>query len=164
LTARRNIALNPYDTTKAASTVFPHVMCNNEYNQTEFAARCAIDGFTTNTGHGWYPQQSWGPKEVVNKNDYFTINFGRTVLVNEIVIYLRGDFGHDAYYSAIVVEFSDGSTEVIKPTRVRDGQKFTFAAKETESVKLTGFVIDNKQGGPWTGLAEVEVYGLEKLG
>ena len=45
-----------------------------------------------------------------------------------------------------------------------NGQKFTFAAKVTESVKLTGFVIDSSKGGPWTGLAEVEIYGMEKLG
>ena len=164
LTKRFNLALNPYDTTATKSTAYPHVTCNNQYNQNEFAARCAIDGFTQNNGHGRYPVQSWGPNDTMKKTDYFTIDFGRSVLVNEIVIYLRGDFGHDAYYSAITVEFSDGTTEVIKPTMVRDGQKFTFAAKVTESVKLTGFVIDSSKGGPWTGLAEVEIYGMEKLG
>ena len=164
LTKRFNLALNPYDTTAAKSTAYPHVTCNNEYNQNEFAARCAIDGFTTNTGHGYYPQQSWGPKDVVKKTDYFTVDFGREVLVNEIVVYLRGDFGHDAYFSAITVEFSDGTTQVINPTMVRDGQSFKIPAKVTSSVKLTGFVIDSSKGGPWTGLAEVEVYGMEKLG
>ncbi len=163
LTKRFNLALNPYDTIATKSTAYPHVTCNNQYNQNEFAARCAIDGFTTNTSHGRYPQQSWGPNDTMKKTDYFMIEFGRSVLVNEIVIYLRGDFGHDAYYSAITVEFSDGTTEVINPTMVRDGQKFTFAAKVTESVKLTSFVIDSSKGGPWTGLAEVEVYGMEKL-
>lgn len=164
LITRRNLALNPYDSTATSTKSYPHVICNNQYNTTEFGARCAIDGFTTNTGHGYYPQQSWGPKDVVKATDHFTIDFGRSVLVNEIVIYLRGDFGHDAYFSTIVVQFSDGSSEVIKPTRTRDGQKFTFSAKETTSVKLTGFVTDTSKGGPWTGLAEVEVYGLEKLG
>ena len=164
LTAKHNLALNPYDNTAAKSAVFPHVTSNNEYNKNEFAARCAIDGFTQNNGHGRYPVQSWGPKEVVKATDHFTVDFGRTVLVNELTVYLRGDFGHDAYYSTIVVEFSDGSTEVIKPTMVKDGQKFTFAVKETDSVKLTGFVVDSKKGGPWTGRAELEIHGMEKLG
>lgn len=164
LTKRFNLALNPYDTTANKSTAYPHVSCNNEYNQNEFAARCAIDGFTQNTGHGYYPVQSWGPKDVVKKTDYFTIDFGRNVLVNEIVVYLRGDFGHDAYFSAITVEFSDGTTQVINPIMTRDGQSFKIPAKVTESVKLTGFVIDSSKGGPWTGLAEVEVYGMEMAG
>ncbi len=166
LTTKHNLALNPYDTTDNKKiTAYPHVQCNNQYNLNEFAARCAIDGFTTNTSHGRYPQQSWGPNEIVRKTDFFLVNFNRTVTVDEIVVFLRGDFGHDAYYSAIVLEFSDGSTETINPKKIRDGQKFTFEARETTSVKLTGFEIDKTgASASWTGLAEVEIYGTEKLG
>ena len=166
LTTKHNLALNPYDTTDNKKvTAYPHVVCNNQYNTNEFAARCAIDGFTTNTSHGRYPQQSWGPNELVRKTDYFTVNFERAVTVDELVIFLRGDFGHDAYYSTIVVEFSDGTTETINPKKIRDGQKFTFEARETTSVKLTGFVIDKTGASAgWTGLAEVEISGTEKLG
>ena len=170
LTTAHNLALNPYDiTTNLMLTGYPHVICNNQYNTNEFAARCAIDGFTTNTSHGRYPQQSWGPKDVVNKSDYFTVDFKRTVVVDEIVIYLRGDFGHDAYFSTIVAQFLDADGKVVKNVplnlkMVRTGQKIEIPSVEACSVKLTNFIIDNSKGGPWTGLAEVEINGTEKLG
>ena len=163
LATTRNVALNPYDSNKSGVTdvnAYPHVTCNNEYNKNEFGARCAIDGFTQNTGHGWYPNQSWGPNSTVNMTDYLTIDFERSVLVSEIVIYLRGDFGHDGYFSTIVAEFSDGTSQIIKPKEVRNGQTITFEAKETTFVKLTGFTCT---GAQWTGLAEVEVMGIEKI-
>jgi len=40
----RNVALNPADTTNREPVTFPHATSNSEYNQREFAARCAIDG------------------------------------------------------------------------------------------------------------------------
>ncbi|MBE6672654.1 MAG: Ig domain-containing protein [Ruminococcaceae bacterium] len=170
LTTSHNLALNPYDkNVNLKLTGYPHVSSNNQYNTNEFAARCAIDGFTTNTGHGRYPQQSWGPKDVVNKTDYFTVDFKRTVVVDEIVIYLRGDFGHDAYFSTIVAQFLDADGKVVKNVAlnlkmVRNGQKIEIPSVEACSVKLTNFIIDKTKGGPWTGLAEVEINGTDKLG
>ena len=40
----RNVALNPLDSTNREPVSFPHATSNSEYNQREFAARCAIDG------------------------------------------------------------------------------------------------------------------------
>ena len=54
----RNVALNPLDTTNREPVSFPHATSNSEYNQREFAARCAIDGNRRNDDvHGC---GSWG--------------------------------------------------------------------------------------------------------
>ena len=128
LTAKRNLALNPYDFTKG-NVGFPHATSNNVYDQSgQFIPRNAIDGVATNKGHGNTPYQSWGPKATVLKTDYFTIDFGRAVTIDSVVLYLRADgFGgsnsHDAYFKEITLEFSDGSSVTVNPTST----VYTFA-------------------------------------
>ncbi len=166
LTTIRNLALNPFDH-DSNSVFFPHATSNNVYDQSgQFIPRNAIDGFSSNKGHGNYPLQSWGPRANVLATDYFTIDFGRTVSLSSLALSLRADgFGgsnaHDAYFSKIVLEFSDGSTVEINPTKTADKQTFEFEAKNTTYVKLTGFVTDKSNSQGWAAITEIEAFGTD---
>ena len=162
----KNLAVNPFDVTTKTAKAYPHVYASNNYNQSEFGAHCAIDGFVTNTSHGMYPQQSWGPNKPVKSTDTFVIDFGREVVVNELVLYLRGDFvttghSHDSYFSEITVKLSDGTQIKINPEKTRSAQTFDLEGKTTTSITLTGFVCDNTNSDGWAGLAEVKVNGYD---
>ena len=169
LTAKRNLALNPYDFTKG-NVGFPHATSNNVHDQSgQFIPRNAIDGVATNKGHGNTPYQSWGPKATVLKTDYFTIDFGRAVTMDSVVLYLRADgFGgsnsHDAYFKEITLEFSDGSSVTVNPTKTADAQTFDFDAVTTTYVKLTGFVTDKTDSQGWAAITEIQVMGCEAVG
>ena len=162
----RNIAVNPFDAAKDI-TAFPHATTNNEHDQSgQFIARNAIDGYTGNKGHGGYPYQSWGPRSEVKSTDHYTIDFGREVTLSSIALYLRADgFGgsnsHDAYFSEITLEFSDGSSVKINPTKIADKQTFEFEEKTTTSIKLTGFVTDKSDSQGWAAISEIQVMGKE---
>jgi hypothetical protein len=108
-----------------------------------------------------YPLQSWGPKDTVLKTDRFVIDFGREVNVSELVLYIRADFPHDAYFSEITVKFSDGSSVVINPVKDAKAQTFDLGNKTTSSIILTGFVTDKTNSQGWASLTEVEVYGTD---
>ena len=161
LSEERNLALNPYDI-NAKSSVFPHAQSNNQYNAAEFGAHNVLDGCKRNQSHGNYPYQSWGALETVKKSDWLTVDFGREIEADTLTLYLRADFSsnHDAYFSSVTVEFSDGSSKVITPERKKDAQSFSLGGVKTSSIKLTGFVTD-KSRGTWAGYTEVEVYGRE---
>ena len=166
LSENRNLASNPFDS--STNTVhMPHAKASNVYDQSgQFIARNAIDGYKRNNGHGNYPLQSWGPTDNVKKTDYFKIDFGREVEISEIVLYLRADgFGssnsHDAYFSSITVEFSDGTSVVIEPEKTAKSQNFPIETVKTTYVKLTGFVTDKSNSQGWAAITEIEVYGKD---
>ncbi len=166
LSAERNLALNPFDFEGEAAS-FPHVASNNVYDASgQFIPRNAIDGYVDNKGHGNYPKQSWGPRAIVNKTDSFTVDFGREVSISSVALYLRADgFGgsnsHDAYFSEITLEFSDGSTVKINPQKIADCQTFTFDEVKTNSLKLTGFVTDKSDSQGWAAITEISVAGKD---
>ena len=161
----RNLARNPYDHKDQKSTVFPHASTSNQYNKAEFGAHNAIDGNCKNTSHGNYPYESWGTYEAVKTTDYFMIDFGREVKADTLTLYLRADFAgnHDAYFSTVIVETSDGGKQAIHPVRSADAQTFELGGVTTSFVRLTGFVTD-KSKGTWSGYTEVEVNGSELAG
>lgn len=103
----RNLALNPADQ-RGETQAYPHVCANVETrNESVFAARNVIDGMHTSDGHGKWPYQSWG---IGARTDaQITLDFGREVLVDEMVLYLRSDFPHDAYWVEGTAVMSDGS-------------------------------------------------------
>ena len=95
----RNVALNPLDTTNREPVSFPHATSNSEYNQREFAARCAIDGNRRNDDvHGC---GSWGPQK--EPDIWWRLDFGRPVEIDKLVLFLRAawtpaDAPHDSYW------------------------------------------------------------------
>ena len=151
----RNLALNSHDR-RGKVNGFPHASANFVTREEPcFYERNAIDGDCDNQGHGGYPYHSWAGGA---RNDLeFTLDFGRDVEIDKIVLYLRADFvkdykgePHDSYWKSIDIEFSDG--EIIQGNFVLDRNTFPSQAnregkiveipnkKVTRKIKLFNFV------------------------
>lgn len=169
LSTRRNLALNAYDLT-SGSTAFPHAVASSAYNDSDFAARNVIDGFTANKGHQGYPLQSWGAT-LADKNQNMKIDFGSNVYVDEVVLTTRGDFnadltvynaGHDGYYTGGRLVFSDGSQQTIRLKKTKEPQAIKLdktVMTSSVTVYLDVATRPAYNADNWTGLAEMEIYG-----
>jgi hypothetical protein len=92
---RRNLAVNPLDQ-REASGAYPHASANVETRgESVFFARNVLDGITAADGHGAWPYQSWGIG--AREDAELTVDFGREVEIDTVILYLRADFPHDAY-------------------------------------------------------------------
>ncbi len=153
----RNLALNP-NASQGEPSSYPHASSNSEYaSLPEYAAKNAIDGQTANKGHGKdFP--SWGPNKRTDL--WWSVDFGRPVEVDKVVITLRADFPHDSAWTSAVLEFSDGSREPITFQKTDRPQEFAFAKRTTGSLKITDLKQDRPLG--WCGLSEVEVWGRDR--
>jgi len=155
----RNVALNPTDSTNREPRSFPHATSNSEYNQSEFAARCAIDGSQRNdTVHGG---GSWGPQK--GTNIWWRLDFGRPVQIDKLVLFLRAawfpeDAPHDSHWSEATVEFSDRSTEELELKKVTTGQEFPLTRRT-----VTWLILKNLKPADdkWCALAEFEAWGRD---
>lgn len=158
LSARRNLALNPYDGHDSQG-FYPHAKANIETrNEAVFAARNAIDGIFVNSSHGEWPYQSWGINR--DPNAELRLDFGRTVLADEIRLTLRADFPHDSWWEEAAVEFSDGSRETLPLTKATAPQSFPIEPRKIEWLILK----DLKKApdlSPFPALTQIEVYGTE---
>ena len=152
----RNVALNPDDVQGDAKR-YPHASSNSEYRDLPFfAALCAIDGNTANTGHGQgFP--SWGPDK--RKDLWWKVEFGRAVEIDKLVLWIRADFPHDSYWHSAVIEFSDGSREAIKIEKTAAGQTFAFEKRTVTWLRLTDLVQTEPLG--WAAWSEVQVWGRD---
>ncbi len=168
LATARNLALNPADLIDARS-IFPHASTTsvhditNENNRLSFESRNVIDGFTQNTGHGGYPNQSWGPANSMKSTDSLTIYFGRKVNITELIVFLRADFPHDTYWDTCTALFSDGSEVQLSFTKTADAQSFRLEVPVTAtSVEFTNFT--KVAGSEWAAWMEVQVIGSDIIG
>ncbi len=152
----RNIAINPYDAHENKS-LYPHASANIETRgESVFAARNAIDGIVASNGHGEWPWSSWG----INRDPEaeLTLDFGRTVTIDRIIVYTRADFPHDAWWDQGTFTFSDGSTLNMKLEKKDGPQEITFPAKTISSLKLSK-LIKSSDPSPFPALIQLEVYG-----
>jgi rhamnogalacturonyl hydrolase YesR len=157
----RNVALNPLDSTNCEPVSFPHATSNSEYNQREFAARCAIDGNRRNDDvHGC---GSWGPQK--EPDIWWRLDFGRPVEIDKLVLFLRAawtpaDAPHDSWWQEATVEFSDGSTEKLALKQVATGQEFPLAKR-----KVSWLVLKNLKPAAdrWCALCEFEAWGRDAV-
>ena len=157
LREERNLALNPYDL-KTQNQYFPHVTANSECrNEAAFLVRNAVDGFSSNTGHGNYPYQSWGPEQISNPE--MTVDFGRDVILTKVVIFIRADFPHDTYWNTGKLKFSDGTVKDITLQKVAAAQTIELGEITTKSVSLT----ELKGVMGWAGITEIQVFGREAV-
>ncbi len=155
--AYRNVALNPLDL-RGEPGSYPHASTNSECrNEPVFAARCAVDGQTRNTGHGNWPFQSWGPDQRTDL--WWRVDFGRAVSIDQLALHLRADFPHDAWWRTATVEFSDGSREALTLAKTADRQAFRFAPRTVTWLRLTNLAQPAPLG--WAALSEVEVWGRD---
>lgn len=156
--AYKNLARNDYDH-HTNSTLFPHASANVETRgEAVFAARNAINGNTVTYSHGEWPFESWGINQQADAE--FTLDFGRSVKIDKIVLYLRADFPHDNYWEKVTLTFSDGS--VLTPSLIKSGkaQSITFEPKTVEWVKL-GELIKSDDPALFPALTQFEAYGYE---
>jgi hypothetical protein len=150
----KNLALNPNDTRGQAVT-YPHATSNSECrNELCYAAKNVIDGNTANRTHG-SGNPSWWPDKRTDL--WLKIDFGKSVEVDKVIIYIRADFPHDAYWKTGTVEFSDGSKEKISFRKTADAQEFRFKSRRIEWLRITDLVQDEPLG--WCGFTELQVWG-----
>ena len=158
IAARRNLALNPADQ-HGNEVLYPHATANVETRgEAQFAARNAIDGEKATFDHGSWPFTSWG----INRDPKaaLTVDFGRMVEVDEVVLYLRADFPHDAWWKSACVTFSDGETLEFDLVKSGAAQRFSIPARKVEWVRLHD-MMKADDPSPYPALTQIEVWGRD---
>ncbi len=156
IAGRQNLCLNPYDH-RDNRTSFPHATANVETRgEAQFFARNAIDGEKSNNDHGLWPYTSWGINR--DPNAELTVEFGRSIEVDEAVVYLRADFPHDAWWQQATLAFSDDSEETVALSKTGKGQAFRFAPRIITSVRLCR-LIKADDPSPFPALTQIELWG-----
>jgi len=153
----QNVAKNPYDSHENTTT-FPHAFANCETRgEAIFAARNAIDGNTRNRRHGKWPYESWG----INKNPeaQLTIDFGRNVLIDKVVLFTRSDFPHDSWWRQADLRYSDGTSQTIVLKKTSEPQVFAIPPIQTDHIVLEHLIKSELNFSPYPALTEIEVYG-----
>ena len=160
LRARRNLALNPVDR-RFCPNCFPHASANVETrDEPAFFARNAIDGLKFNHSHGNWPFLSWG---IGGRADAeITIQFGRTVRIDEVAVTLRADFPHDSWWTQGLLSFPDGQQMVLRFQKTGDTQYFETGEHLAEWVKLSD-LKKSETPSPYAALSEWEVFGQDIL-
>lgn len=154
----RNLALNVCDQHNAIN-LYPHASANVETRgEAVFFACNAIDGICENRNHGIWPYQSWGINRQADAQ--LTLEFGREVCVDKIVLFIRADFPHDSWWTEATLRFSDGTKIVWHLEKNRFGQVLTFPKKRIRWIKL-GDLIKADDPSPFPALTQLEVYGTE---
>lgn len=156
----RNLAKNVIDQHEGGGC-YPHAYANVETRgESVFAARNAIDGIIANHYHGLWPFESWG----INRQDdaEITIEFGRPIDCDQVILYTRSDFPHDNWWIGGTLTFSDGSQEFIELTKTDEAQCFKIIKKGVTWVKLSD-LIKADDPSPFPALTQIEVYGTEAI-
>lgn len=156
--AYKNLALNPNDQHMTVSC-YPHAIANTETRgEAVFAAQNVIDGMWANKFHGEWPYSSWG----INRQSdaELTVEFGRTVKTDKIVLYIRADFPHDNWWKQVTLSFSDGSFFDCPLDKTGIGQEISFPEKKIEWVKIHQ-LIQSEEPSPFPALTQLEIYGVD---
>lgn len=154
----RNLALNVWDQ-HGLCCCYPHARANVETRgEAVFAAQNAIDGVTANESHGEWPFESWG----INMQDdaEITIEFGREVEIDRIVMYTRADFPHDNWWTQVTFSFSDGSSFDWALKKQTLPHEITFSPKRVKSLTMHD-MKKAEDPSPFPALTQLEVYGRE---
>lgn len=155
---RRNLALNPW-AVHGPGGPFPFASANVETRgEMVFAAKNAIDGLKASDYHGEWPYTSWG----INRDPEaaWRLDFGRPVLLDEAVFYLRADFPHDAWWREATLRFSDGSRVIVPLEKTGSGQRFPFSPRKTQWAVLDTLVKADDPS-PFPALTQLELWGRE---
>lgn len=156
----RNLALNVCDQ-HGDTHCYPHAWANVETRgESVFAARNAIDGVCENRSHGEWPYESWG----INMQDdaYMTVEFGREVEIDKILLYTRADFPHDNWWRQVTLTFSDGTSLEWELEKSTLPHTLTFPPKRVTWVRLEK-LIKADDPSPFPALSQIEIYGKDIL-
>ncbi len=164
--SRKNLALNCHDSTSAKDICYPHVFANNETRENSvFAARNAIDGNTENRSHGNWPYESWALNS--DQNAELTLEFGRAVIMDKLVLVPRADFPHDNYWQHATVTFiaPDGTEQSrtlnLEKSYLPQEWNFSTSPKVLTALKLGTFKTDENEPSKISALTQIEVWGTE---
>jgi hypothetical protein len=168
----RNVALNPQDVHQSKWTPasgYPHATSNSEYPSPtsqppnpQYYALNAIDGKTANAIETANP--SWGPQMISGL--WWRVDFGKTVAVDSIVIWIRADWSttapkpHDSYWKQATLVFSDSSKLNITIDSTALPQAYHFTKRTTKMVTITNLVASAAR---WCALSEVQVWGYDSI-
>ncbi len=155
----RNLAENAVDQ-RGDVTCYPHATANVETrNESWFCARNVIDGEHIADGHGPWPYGSWGIGARTDAE--LTLDFGREVEIDRLVLYLRADFPHDAYWIQGTALLDDGFEITFPLEGINGPQEICFSGKHRiRSMKLYKLIkCDNPSAFP--SLRQLEVYGTD---
>lgn len=155
----RNLAFSVVDHHENR-TYFPHVSANVETRgESVFAAQNAIDGITVNQSHGEWPYHSWGIN--MQEDACITLDFGRMVEIDRIVLYTRADFPHDNWWKSVNFTFSDGTTLEMNMRKSSLPHEITFPIKQVYWMEMNQ-MIKSDEPSPFPALTQIEVYGRER--
>ncbi len=154
----RNLALNPADQ-RGDVQVYPHATANVETRgESVFAARNVIDGVHIAAGHGEWPYGSWGIGARTDAE--LTLDFGREVEIDKLVLYLRADFPHDAYWIEGTVSLDDGYEQTFPLEGIDGAQTVCLGKHRISKLNLYKLIkCDNPSAFP--SLRQIEVYGRD---
>lgn len=166
IAARRNLAFNPYDSEfygtgpRAGKDTgfYPHAISNVAAASPIFAPRTAIDGVLENEAHDAWPYQAWSNNQ--DSKAELTVDFGRSVTVDELRLTLRADYPHDSWWKRVTVRFSDGSCETLALEMTAKPQNFPIKLRTVTSLTLCE-LTKNDDPSPFTALTQLEVWGTE---
>lgn len=154
----KNLALNKMDQ-HGDTGCYPHAFANVETRgESVFAAKNAINGNRENHSHGIWPYESWG----INMQDdaAMTVEFGRMVRTDKIVLFTRSDFPHDNWWKQVTLCFSDGTEIVWELEKSDKAHILTFEEKKIEWVRIEK-LIKADDPSPFPALSQIEVFGRE---
>ena len=164
--SRKNLALNHHDTVSAKNVCYPHASANNETSEkSSFASRNAIDGNTENRSYGNWPYESWGLNS--DQNAELTLEFGRAVKMDKLVLVPRADFPHDNYWQHVTVTFiaPDGTEQSrtlnLEKSYLPQEWNFSTSPKVVTALKLGNFKTDENEPSKISALTQIEVWGTE---
>lgn len=155
----RNLARNPVDQ-RGEVQAYPHATANVETRgESVFAARNTIDGLHIADGHGVWPYGSWG---IGTRTDAaLTLDFGREVEIDRVVLYLRADFPHDAWWKQGTLVFSDGDTVTFPLVRKNGGQEIRTGKRHISWLRLENLLKAETSDSAFPALRQIEVYGSD---
>lgn len=154
----RNLAVNVCDQHNV-SNLYPHASANVETRgEAVFFACNAIDGILENRNHGVWPYQSWGINRQADAE--LTVDFGREVAVDKVILFIRADFPHDSWWTEATLSFSDGTSIIWPLEKNRFGQELSFPRKKIRWVKISN-LIKADDPSPFPALTQLEVYGTD---
>lgn len=155
LTQYGNLAANPY-LQEEQKGVFPCVTSTITAGNIRFAPRNVVDGYFDTSAHGSFPYTSWS--NATKTDAKLTIEFGREVEVDKVILYLRADFPHDSWWQEVTLQFSNGEQLTAQLERSGRPQEICFEPQKITSLTLTNLVKGNEPA-PYTALSQLEVLG-----
>lgn len=156
IAAHHNLARNVYDC-HGNTVCYPHAWANVETRgESVFAARNAIDGVICPTCHGEYPYESWGINR--DPNACWTLELGRPVKAETLILYTRADFPHDAWWTGARLTLSNGKSLHLPLKKTADAQMFPLHGEVITSLMLDE-LKKSEDPSPFPALTQVQLLG-----